>query len=102
MLTCSATFCLTCLPIADTVVLSHPTPGILSQFADQEKGPQEILEKPETQEDNYRMLLDLNGGVCEVVTGLTLGTPLYDVIPSKVGPDSSSKCIPSSRRQGTR
>ena len=51
----------------------------MSQFADQDKGPQEILEKPGSQEDNYRMLLDLNGGICEVVTGVTLGM-CYDVL----------------------
>ena len=34
---------------------------------------QELLEKPESKADNLRMLLDLNGGVCEVVTGLVVG-----------------------------
>ena len=34
---------------------------------------QELLEKPSSKEDNLRMLLDLNGGVCEVVTGLVVG-----------------------------
>ena len=34
---------------------------------------QELLEKPSSKEDNLRMLLDLNGGVCEVVTGLVIG-----------------------------
>jgi septum formation protein len=34
---------------------------------------QELLEKPASKEDNFRMLLDLNGGVCEVVTGLVVG-----------------------------
>jgi septum formation protein len=34
---------------------------------------QELLEKPTSKEDNLRMLLDLNGGVCEVVTGVTVG-----------------------------
>ncbi|KAL1661760.1 Mdm33 family-domain-containing protein [Schizophyllum commune] len=33
---------------------------------------QEILEKPVDKEDNLRMLLDLNGGICEVVTGVVL------------------------------
>lgn len=33
---------------------------------------QELLEKPASKEDNLRMLLDLNGGVCEVVTGVVL------------------------------
>ena len=34
---------------------------------------QELLEKPTSKEDNLRMLLDLNGGVCEVVTGVAVG-----------------------------
>ena len=34
---------------------------------------QELLEKPLDKEDNLRMLMDLNGSVCEVVTGVTLG-----------------------------
>jgi septum formation protein len=37
---------------------------------------QELLEKPTSKEDNMRMLLDLNGGVCEVVTGVALGAKL--------------------------
>ncbi|KAG6901957.1 hypothetical protein C0995_006186 [Termitomyces sp. Mi166 len=34
---------------------------------------QELLEKPMSKEDNLRMLLDINGGVCEVVTGVVIG-----------------------------
>jgi len=34
----------------------------------------EVLEKPGTKADNIRMLLDLNSKVCEVVTGVTIGT----------------------------
>ena len=34
----------------------------------------EILEKPISKADNMRMLLDLNGAACEVVTGVSLGT----------------------------
>lgn len=34
---------------------------------------QELLEKPASKEDNVRMLLDLNGSVCEVVTGVSVG-----------------------------
>ncbi|KAG6834167.1 hypothetical protein H0H93_011459 [Arthromyces matolae] len=37
---------------------------------------QELLEKPRSKEDNLRMLLDLNGGVCEVVTGVTVVYPV--------------------------
>ena len=62
------------LPTADTIVLTHPSPG-LSQtpFADAAFESQEILEKPGSKADNLRMLLDLNGRVCEVVTGVTVG-----------------------------
>jgi septum formation protein len=35
---------------------------------------QELLEKPKSKADNLRMLLDLNGSVCEVVTGVVIGT----------------------------
>lgn len=31
-----------------------------------------ILEKPETKQENLRMLLELNGQSCEVVTGVTV------------------------------
>lgn len=34
---------------------------------------QHLLEKPVDKEDNLRMLLDMNGTVCEVVTGVTIG-----------------------------
>ena len=65
-----------CLRPADTVVLTHSPPGLQpSQFAEELGGglPQDILEKPIDEEDNMRMLLDLNGGRCEVVTGVTVG-----------------------------
>jgi Maf-like protein len=35
-----------------------------------------ILEKPISKLDNLRMLLDLNGRTCEVVTGVSLGARL--------------------------
>ncbi|KAI5122734.1 hypothetical protein M0805_009819 [Coniferiporia weirii] len=62
---------------ADTVVLTHTTPvhaGIHESLLPQERP--EILEKPISKADNLRMLLDLNGGVCEVVTGVTLVYPI--------------------------
>ena len=66
--------------IADTVVLSYAPVGLesQSQFAEEIGGPapQDILEKPLDKEDNMRMLLDLNGGRCEVVTGVTVGASL--------------------------
>lgn len=57
---------------ADTVVLT------------QDDIRQELLEKPLSKEDNLRMLLDLNGSVCEVVTGVSLVYPIltapgYDI-----------------------
>ncbi|KAF8887523.1 inosine triphosphate pyrophosphatase-like protein [Infundibulicybe gibba] len=62
---------------ADTVVLTHAQPSttqisysVLPQIA------QELLEKPSSKEDNLRMLLDLNGGVCEVVTGVSIVYPV--------------------------
>ncbi|KAI9067708.1 Maf/Ham1, partial [Trametes sanguinea] len=65
---------------ADTVVLTHPPEGLSStpRFANEDPGPQDILEKPRDKEDNLRMLLDLNGGVCEVVTGVTLVFPVLE------------------------
>jgi septum formation protein len=59
---------------ADTVVFTHALP---STTIEMETGVrQELLEKPTSEEDNMRMLLDLNGGVCEVVTGVALGAKL--------------------------
>lgn len=55
------------LPSADTVVLT------------QDDIRQELLEKPLSKEDNLRMLLDLNGSVCEVVTGVSLGRNTYRI-----------------------
>lgn len=54
------------------MVLTHPPlshAGTIPEDAER----QELLEKPSSRKDNLRMLLDLNGGVCEVVTGVTLG-----------------------------
>ena len=62
---------------ADTVVFTHATGpmsdvhhSLLPTFT------QDLLEKPIDREDNMRMLMDLNGGVCEVVTGVSLGQQL--------------------------
>lgn len=59
---------------ADTVVLTHAQP-VTSDVAYSELPgvQQELLEKPENKEDNLRMLQELNGTVCEVVTGVSLG-----------------------------
>ena len=59
---------------ADTVVLTHAQP-VSSDVAYSELPGviQELLEKPVDKTDNLRMLQDLNGSVCEVVTGVSLG-----------------------------
>jgi septum formation protein len=59
---------------ADTVVLTHAQP-VSSDIAYSEMPSvcQELLEKPDSKSDNLRMLQDLNGSVCEVVTGVSLG-----------------------------
>jgi septum formation protein len=59
---------------ADTVVLTHAQP-VTSDVAYSELPgvQQELLEKPENKVDNLRMLQELNGTVCEVVTGVSLG-----------------------------
>ncbi|KAH9847823.1 Maf/Ham1 [Lenzites betulinus] len=71
---------------ADTVVLTHPMPGLSSipRFEDDAPLPQDILEKPTDKEDNMRMLLDLNGGVCEVVTGVTIAFPVLEAPGYKI------------------
>ncbi|KAG2101632.1 Maf Ham1 [Suillus discolor] len=59
---------------ADTVVFTHALP---STSIEMETGVrQELLEKPSSKEDNIRMLMDLNGSVCEVVTGVSLVYPI--------------------------
>ncbi|KAG5652182.1 hypothetical protein H0H81_005981 [Sphagnurus paluster] len=62
---------------ADTVVLSHAQPVTSDVGYSLLPGMnQELLEKPSSKEDNLRMLLDLNGNVCEVVTGVTIVYPV--------------------------
>ena len=53
------------------------------RFANEPTGPQDILEKPRDKEDNMRMLLDLNGGICEVVTGVSVGAPSTFKVPNR-------------------
>jgi septum formation protein len=55
---------------ADTVVLTRDD-AITSGYQTSGLGP-DILEKPETREENLRMLMELNGKSCEVVTGVTV------------------------------
>ncbi|PCH42688.1 Maf-like protein [Wolfiporia cocos MD-104 SS10] len=70
---------------ADTVVLTHQMPG-LSSIAPEDTpfSSQDLLEKPVSKEDNLRMLLDLNGGVCEVVTGISLVYPVLEAPGYKI------------------
>ncbi|KAN0113780.1 Maf/Ham1 [Russula decolorans] len=62
---------------ADTVVLTHAQP-VSSDVAYSELPAvqQELLEKPVNKADNLRMLQDMNGSVCEVVTGVSLVFPV--------------------------
>lgn len=76
---------------ADTVVLSRDPathPVIESQG-----WVGKILEKPETKQENLRMLLELNGGSCEVVTGVSVRTFAY---PNRMARTLALRnCIPS-------
>jgi len=70
---------------ADTVVLTHAQPFTSqTSYSVLPDIHQELLEKPTSKTDNLRMLLDMNGGVCEVVTGVSivypvLTSPGYDI-----------------------
>ncbi|KAF8468529.1 Maf/Ham1 [Russula ochroleuca] len=62
---------------ADTVVLTHAQPFSSDvAYSELPSVTQELLEKPENKADNLRMLQDLNGSVCEVVTGVSLVFPV--------------------------
>jgi len=62
---------------ADTVVLTHAQPLTSdTSYTLLPEANQELLEKPTSKADNLRMLLDLNGGVCEVVTGVSIVYPI--------------------------
>jgi hypothetical protein len=69
---------------ADTVVFTHAPPSASDATYGTSAGPQELLEKPTSKDDNMRMLLDLNGGMCEVVTGVTLGEIVVYILPNQV------------------
>jgi len=60
--------------VADTVVLTRALPATTLEMEMGTDAHPELLEKPVSKDDNLRMLLDLNGNVCEVVTGVSLGT----------------------------
>jgi len=82
--------------IADTIVLTHALPStsqssydVLPQIS------QELLEKPLDKSDNLRMLMDMNGAVCEVVTGVCIGqfpSSCLSTFESNVGFPSSIPC----------
>jgi septum formation protein len=77
---------------ADTIVLTHVQPITSDISYSLTPGiAQEVLEKPSSKQDNLRMLLDLNGGVCEVVTGVTIGE--YTPFPSLSDPVNLLHCI---------
>ncbi len=58
-------------------MLTHALPSTSqTSWSDLPQINQELLEKPTSKDDNLRMLLDLNGGVCEVVTGVTVVYPI--------------------------
>lgn len=65
--------CLVHFITADTVVLTQSQATALHDNKESDV-KQELLEKPADKADNLRMLLDLNGNVCEVVTGVTVGS----------------------------
>lgn len=58
------------LHLADTIVLTREAPPFSGYEGLDIQG--DILEKPETREENLRMLQELNGKTCEVVTGVTV------------------------------
>ena len=55
---------------ADTVVLSRDPAA--HAVIESQGWVGKILEKPETKQENLRMLLELNGQSCEVVTGVSI------------------------------
>ena len=60
---------------ADTIVLTHAKPSTSDvAYSELPQIQQELLEKPDSKAENLRMLLELNGAVCEVVTGVSVGT----------------------------
>jgi len=62
---------------SDTVVLTYHPPPVSTTGASLVESPEpDLLEKPESKEDNLRMLLDLNGHACEVVTGISVVYPI--------------------------
>ena len=60
---------------ADTVVLSRDPAAHAAIESQGWMG--KILEKPETKQENLRMLLELNGQSCEVVTGVSVRAFAY-------------------------
>lgn len=71
---------------ADTVVLTHAQPASSDiAYSELPAMNQELLEKPVDKADNLRMLQDLNGSVCEVVTGVSLGERHPDPIRARWG-----------------
>lgn len=66
--------------VADTVVLTREESATSGLHPSLEPDiPPEILEKPGNKADNLRMLLDMNGKSCEVVTGVTVGKSRFSL-----------------------
>jgi len=57
-------------------VLAHATTPNATTAGGTDASRPEILEKPGSKVETLRMLLDLNGKVCEVVTGVSLVFPI--------------------------
>jgi len=58
--------------LAPSLVIAADTVVLVKEL----DGPEYILEKPISKADNLRMLLDMNGKTCEVVTGVALVYPI--------------------------
>lgn len=82
--------------IADTIVLTHALPSTSQTSYDVlPQINQELLEKPLDKSDNLRMLMDMNGAVCEVVTGVCVGQSPFSCLStfeSNIGFPSSVPC----------
>lgn len=61
--------------LADTVVIFPPErdPASISGPSSPRTIPSQVLEKPSSKDDQYRMLELMNGKECEVITGVTVG-----------------------------
>ncbi|CAE6399479.1 unnamed protein product [Rhizoctonia solani] len=78
---------------ADTVVLTKvPEAGLTIHDSLLPDIRPDILEKPHDKADNLRMLLELNGGRCEVVTGVSIVYPILTA-PGYAIKSMDDRCI---------